>query len=130
MVTYTISNIARINFLVVLQLLFQAAVYSFLQAAIEISSRGDGRDRDVNVSLQRRLLILLLFISLFSEPFLNITINSFWRGFGLMLTHLHLYNSLPFFFVYVLFRACEILFSIDINQKNSWHFKVSSPFFL
>ncbi|XP_077230297.1 uncharacterized protein LOC143863504 [Tasmannia lanceolata] len=35
---------------------YQAAVYSLLQAAIEISSRGDGRDRDINVLVQRSLL--------------------------------------------------------------------------
>ncbi|WOL02491.1 hypothetical protein Cni_G11210 [Canna indica] len=40
------------------RLSYQAAVYSLLQAAIEISSRGDGRDRDVNVSVQRSLLRL------------------------------------------------------------------------
>eukprot|EP00262_Sarcandra_glabra_P006652 TRINITY_DN19043_c0_g1_i1.p1 TRINITY_DN19043_c0_g1~~TRINITY_DN19043_c0_g1_i1.p1 ORF type:complete len:929 (+),score=183.48 TRINITY_DN19043_c0_g1_i1:66-2852(+) len=34
---------------------YQAAVYSLLQAAIEISSRGDGRDRDINVFVQRSL---------------------------------------------------------------------------
>lgn len=32
----------------------QASVYSLLQAASEISSRGDGRDRDINVFVQRR----------------------------------------------------------------------------
>ncbi|KAJ0981424.1 hypothetical protein J5N97_009679 [Dioscorea zingiberensis] len=37
---------------------YQAAVYSLLQAAIEISSRGDGRDRDVNLFVQRSLLRL------------------------------------------------------------------------
>ncbi|RVW48046.1 hypothetical protein CK203_073524 [Vitis vinifera] len=31
-----------------------ASVYSLLQAATEISSRGDGRDRDINVFVQRR----------------------------------------------------------------------------
>ncbi|RRT63955.1 hypothetical protein B296_00042260 [Ensete ventricosum] len=36
------------------RLSYQAAVHSFLQAVIEISSRGDGRDRDVNVCVQRR----------------------------------------------------------------------------
>ncbi|XP_010246031.1 PREDICTED: uncharacterized protein LOC104589406 [Nelumbo nucifera] len=35
---------------------YQASVYSLLQAANEISSRGDGRDRDVNVFVQRSLL--------------------------------------------------------------------------
>ncbi|KAK3002693.1 hypothetical protein RJ639_018780 [Escallonia herrerae] len=35
---------------------FQASVYSFLQAASEISSRGDGRDRDINVFVQRSLM--------------------------------------------------------------------------
>ncbi|XVE96359.1 hypothetical protein REPUB_Repub02eG0214400 [Reevesia pubescens] len=35
---------------------YQAAVYSLLQAASEISSRGDGRDRDINVFVQRSLL--------------------------------------------------------------------------
>ncbi|XP_064985204.1 uncharacterized protein LOC135583914 isoform X1 [Musa acuminata AAA Group] len=40
------------------RLSYQAAVHSFLQAVIEISSRGDGRDRDVNVSVQRSLLRL------------------------------------------------------------------------
>lgn len=34
----------------------QAAVYSLLQAASEISSRGDSRDRDVNVFVQRRFV--------------------------------------------------------------------------
>ncbi|MBA0567143.1 hypothetical protein Golob_011899 [Gossypium lobatum] len=33
---------------------YQAAVYSLLQAASEISTRGDSRDRDVNVFVQRR----------------------------------------------------------------------------
>lgn len=33
---------------------FQASVYSLLQAAIEISSRGDERDNDINVFTQRR----------------------------------------------------------------------------
>lgn len=37
---------------------YQAAVYSLLQAAIEISTRGDGRDRDVNVLVERSLLRL------------------------------------------------------------------------
>ncbi|GER29043.1 LETM1-like protein [Striga asiatica] len=36
-----------------------AAVYSLLQAASEISSRGDGRDRDINVFVQRRNITLL-----------------------------------------------------------------------
>ncbi|KAK3037853.1 hypothetical protein RJ639_031213, partial [Escallonia herrerae] len=35
---------------------FQASVYSFLQAASEISSRGDGRDRDINVFVQRSFM--------------------------------------------------------------------------
>ncbi|KAF8396380.1 hypothetical protein HHK36_017997 [Tetracentron sinense] len=35
---------------------YQAAVYSLLQAACEIASRGDGRDRDINVFVQRSLL--------------------------------------------------------------------------
>ncbi|XP_039031099.1 uncharacterized protein LOC120165705 isoform X5 [Hibiscus syriacus] len=35
---------------------YQAAVYSLLQAAIEIASRGDSRDRDTNVFAQRSLL--------------------------------------------------------------------------
>ncbi|XP_077241312.1 uncharacterized protein LOC143881873 isoform X2 [Tasmannia lanceolata] len=35
---------------------FQAAVCSLLQAVIEISSRGDRRDRDINVFVQRSLL--------------------------------------------------------------------------
>ncbi|KAI3871956.1 hypothetical protein MKX03_016729 [Papaver bracteatum] len=35
---------------------YQAALYSFLQAASEISSRGDQRDRDINVFVQRSLL--------------------------------------------------------------------------
>ncbi|KAA8518533.1 hypothetical protein F0562_016007 [Nyssa sinensis] len=35
---------------------YQASVYSLLQAAIEISSQGDGRDRDINVFVQRSLL--------------------------------------------------------------------------
>ncbi|KAK6147258.1 hypothetical protein DH2020_018170 [Rehmannia glutinosa] len=34
---------------------YQASVYSLLQAASEISSRGDGRDRDINVFVQRSL---------------------------------------------------------------------------
>lgn len=33
---------------------FQASVYSLLQAASEISSRGDHRDRDINVFVLRR----------------------------------------------------------------------------
>ncbi|GAB2300732.1 hypothetical protein Dimus_034769 [Dionaea muscipula] len=37
---------------------YQAAVYSLLQAAIEISSSGDGRDRDANLLVQRSLLRL------------------------------------------------------------------------
>ncbi|GKV31860.1 hypothetical protein SLEP1_g40522 [Rubroshorea leprosula] len=37
---------------------YQAAVYSLLQAATEISSRGNGRDRDINVFVQRSLLRL------------------------------------------------------------------------
>ncbi|KAK4396557.1 hypothetical protein Sango_1492300 [Sesamum angolense] len=36
---------------------YQASVYALLQAASEISSRGDGRDRDINVFVQRRYLI-------------------------------------------------------------------------
>ncbi|KAJ6330523.1 hypothetical protein OIU76_009169 [Salix suchowensis] len=36
-------------------LCYQASVYSLLQAAHEISSRGDGRDRDVNIFVQRSL---------------------------------------------------------------------------
>ncbi|KAL8113463.1 hypothetical protein AgCh_020686 [Apium graveolens] len=35
---------------------YQASVYSLLQAGCEISSRGDGRDRDINVFVQRSLL--------------------------------------------------------------------------
>ncbi|XP_062168200.1 uncharacterized protein LOC133874321 isoform X2 [Alnus glutinosa] len=35
---------------------YQASVYCLLQAAIEISSRGDGRDRDINLVVQRSLL--------------------------------------------------------------------------
>ncbi|KAK1563231.1 hypothetical protein Q3G72_024460 [Acer saccharum] len=35
---------------------YQASVYSLLQAACEISSRGDGRDRDIYVFVQRSLL--------------------------------------------------------------------------
>ncbi|GLT90030.1 hypothetical protein SLE2022_079830 [Rubroshorea leprosula] len=35
---------------------YQAAVYSLLQAASEISSRGDSRDRDINVFVQKSLL--------------------------------------------------------------------------
>ncbi|KAF9591409.1 hypothetical protein IFM89_004107 [Coptis chinensis] len=35
---------------------YQASIYSLLQAASEISSRGDGRDRDINVFVQRSLL--------------------------------------------------------------------------
>ncbi|KAG8374068.1 hypothetical protein BUALT_Bualt11G0092400 [Buddleja alternifolia] len=34
---------------------YQAAVFSLLQAANEISSRGEGRDRDINVFVQRSL---------------------------------------------------------------------------
>lgn len=34
---------------------YQASTYSLLQAASEIASRGDGRDRDVNVFVQRSL---------------------------------------------------------------------------
>lgn len=34
---------------------YQASVYSLLQAAREISSRGDGRDKDINVFVQRSL---------------------------------------------------------------------------
>ncbi|KAL0347013.1 UNVERIFIED_CONTAM: hypothetical protein Scaly_1717300 [Sesamum calycinum] len=34
---------------------YQASVYALLQAASEISSRGDGRDRDINVFVQRSL---------------------------------------------------------------------------
>lgn len=34
--------------------LLQASVYSLLQAAIEISSRGDGRDKDINIFVHRR----------------------------------------------------------------------------
>ncbi|XP_026660984.1 uncharacterized protein LOC103708479 isoform X3 [Phoenix dactylifera] len=37
---------------------YQAAAYSLLQAAIEISSQGDGRDRHVNVLVERSLLRL------------------------------------------------------------------------
>lgn len=33
---------------------FQASVYSLLQAANEILSRGDERDNDINVFTQRR----------------------------------------------------------------------------
>lgn len=35
---------------------YQASVYALLQAASEISSRGDDRDRDINVFVQRSLL--------------------------------------------------------------------------
>ncbi|PON82893.1 LETM1-like [Trema orientale] len=35
---------------------YQASTYSLLQAASEIASRGDGRDRDVNIFVQRSLL--------------------------------------------------------------------------
>ncbi|XP_071910712.1 uncharacterized protein [Coffea arabica] len=38
------------------ELSYQASVYSLLQAASEISSRGDGRDRDINIFVQRSLL--------------------------------------------------------------------------
>ncbi|XP_057777983.1 uncharacterized protein LOC130996699 isoform X2 [Salvia miltiorrhiza] len=37
------------------ELAYQASVFSLLQAASEISSRGDGRDRDINVFVQRSL---------------------------------------------------------------------------
>ncbi|CAA6668480.1 unnamed protein product [Spirodela intermedia] len=37
---------------------YQAAIYCLLQAAVEISSRGDGRDRDANVFVQRSLMRL------------------------------------------------------------------------
>ncbi|XP_028549160.1 uncharacterized protein LOC110115753 isoform X3 [Dendrobium catenatum] len=37
---------------------YQAAVHSLLQAAIEISSRGDGRDRDINLFVHRSLIRL------------------------------------------------------------------------
>ncbi|XP_072953403.1 uncharacterized protein [Typha angustifolia] len=37
---------------------YQAAVNSLLQAAIEISSQGDGNDRDINASIERSLLRL------------------------------------------------------------------------
>jgi len=32
----------------------QAAVDSLLQAVIDVSSRGNGRDRDINIFVQRR----------------------------------------------------------------------------
>lgn len=35
---------------------YQASIYSLLQAASEISSRGDARDRDINIFVQRSLL--------------------------------------------------------------------------
>ncbi|KAA8516772.1 hypothetical protein F0562_017030 [Nyssa sinensis] len=35
---------------------YQASVYSLLQAASEIASRGDGRDRDINIFVQKSLL--------------------------------------------------------------------------
>ncbi|KAK1352952.1 hypothetical protein POM88_052790 [Heracleum sosnowskyi] len=35
---------------------YQASVYSLLQSGCEILSRGDGRDRDINVFVQRSLL--------------------------------------------------------------------------
>ncbi|KAM1196971.1 hypothetical protein ACFX2I_008630 [Malus domestica] len=35
---------------------YQASVYSLLQAASEIAARGDGRDRDINVFVQRSIL--------------------------------------------------------------------------
>eukprot|EP01018_Ginkgo_biloba_P012128 Gb_31732 [translate_table: standard] len=35
---------------------YQAAVHALLQATTEIASRGDGRDRDVNIFVQRSLL--------------------------------------------------------------------------
>lgn len=38
------------------ELSYQAAVYALLQAANEISSRVDGRERDINVAVQRSLL--------------------------------------------------------------------------
>ncbi|XP_068659141.1 uncharacterized protein [Aristolochia californica] len=38
------------------KLSYQAAVYAIMQAATEVSSRGDGRDREVNVFVQRSLL--------------------------------------------------------------------------
>ncbi|KAK6942567.1 hypothetical protein RJ641_027944 [Dillenia turbinata] len=38
------------------ELSYQASAFSLLQAASEISSRGDGRDRDINVFVQRSLL--------------------------------------------------------------------------
>uniref|UniRef100_A0A7C8Z4V6 Uncharacterized protein n=1 Tax=Opuntia streptacantha TaxID=393608 RepID=A0A7C8Z4V6_OPUST len=40
------------------ELSYQAAVYALLQAANDISSRVDGRERDVNVAVQRSLLRL------------------------------------------------------------------------
>lgn len=39
----------------------QASVYSLLQAANEVASRGDDRDKDVNVFVQRRYCISLAF---------------------------------------------------------------------
>ncbi|KAJ6808710.1 uncharacterized protein M6B38_165225 [Iris pallida] len=35
---------------------YQAAVYALLHAAVEISSRGDGRDKDINLFVRRSLL--------------------------------------------------------------------------
>lgn len=39
----------------------QAAVDSLLQAVIDVSSRGNGRDRDINVFVQRRYLLAISF---------------------------------------------------------------------
>ncbi|KAG8376762.1 hypothetical protein BUALT_Bualt09G0097500 [Buddleja alternifolia] len=49
---------------------YQASVYCLLQAANEISSRGDGKDRDINVFVQRR------------EGFFSISGNSSARLLG------------------------------------------------
>lgn len=57
-------------------LILQASLYSLLQAVNEISSRGNNRDEDVNVFVQRRYCLILPFYmqtASFSRNYISLT---------------------------------------------------------
>ncbi|XP_072977957.1 uncharacterized protein [Typha angustifolia] len=60
---------------------YQAAVYSLLQATIEISSRGDARDRDINVLVQRSLVRLCAPLERIIQDELSMKQNAAYEWF-------------------------------------------------
>ncbi|XP_043696580.1 uncharacterized protein LOC122647188 [Telopea speciosissima] len=63
---------------------YQAAVFSLLQAVSEISSRGEVRDRDINIFVQRSLLCLCASLeSLIKDEFQPSNLKHM-TGFGLI----------------------------------------------